>query len=132
MRESTFNPNGDVIPMLGRSYSTLSREKNRVKPIVVNPSATTKSRDDEDFYDRVYDDKSAAIATTNMNDSVGPEVEEIYDDAMDINPDEIYDAVASVNGEEENPDDGSFNDSFESSGDESIYEKADLGLDIHF
>ncbi len=116
--------------MLGRSYSTLSRERNRIKPIVTKPpSADQKKEDDEDFYDSVYNDKADTM-TTNVDSSVGPEVEEVYDDGMGINPDEIYDAVASVKGQDD--DDDSFNDSFESSGDESIYDKADLGLDIHF
>ncbi len=78
----------------------------------------------EDLYDSVYDDSNVTM-TTNVAD-VGPEVEEMYDTSIGIKADEIYDSVA-----EDEPED-TFNDSFESSGDESIYDKADLGLDINF
>ena len=133
MKDSTFNPDGDVIPMLGRSYSTLSRDRHRIQAIASKTSATDQTADGgENFYDKVYDDKAGTM-TTNV-DSVGPEVEEIYDDGMNSNSDEIYEAVASDKGDDDQDvrDDESFNDSFESYGDESLYEKADLGLDINF
>ncbi|XP_064397052.1 sushi, von Willebrand factor type A, EGF and pentraxin domain-containing protein 1-like isoform X2 [Halichondria panicea] len=121
LRKSSFNPQGDVVPMLGRSYSTLSRDRNKIKPVCAEPQ---EEQMQEDLYDSVYDDSNVTM-TTNVAD-VGPEVEEMYDTSIGIKADEIYDSVA-----EDEPED-TFNDSFESSGDESIYDKADLGLDINF
>ncbi len=117
IRKSSFNPQGDVIPMLGRSYSTLSRNRNKLKPVIA------ESQEMEGIYDSVYD--STVTKTTNVAD-VGPEVEELYDTTIGIEAEQIYDAVA-----EDVPED-TFNDSFESSGDESIYDKAGIGLDINF
>ena len=66
MRQSTFNPEGDVIPMLGRSYSTISR--NRIKAAQVKRKDSNAS--DELVYDKVYDDGTDITVT---------DVEEVYD-----------------------------------------------------
>jgi len=52
--------------MLGRSYSTLSRERNKIRPTVMEPEARG-----EEFYDRVYDDSTMSTSAGN--------VEEVYD-----------------------------------------------------
>ena len=48
LRKSSFNPQGDVVPMLGRSYSTLSRDRNKIKPVCAEPQ---EEQMQEDLYD---------------------------------------------------------------------------------
>ena len=65
LRQSTFNPEGDVIPMLGRSYSTISRNRIRAEEI-----KHKDPNDDEFVYDTPYD---------NGTDVMAMDVEEVYD-----------------------------------------------------
>lgn len=72
VRMSTFNPASDVAPMLGRSYSILSRNHNNVSLSMPNIPST----DNETIYDRVADDDTdnhTDVATEGVYDVIQEE-----------------------------------------------------------
>ena len=105
LRQSTFNPEGDVIPMLGRSYSTLTR--NQVKPLAVDNPQSHQLEDG--FYDKVYDDNTMSTTMATHD------VEEVYDDPTAVtNTEQVYDFVSNDSiGKDPSE------DSFETGSDES-------------